>query len=148
MEMDLNYLTNNILFPAIAFALNKKVVTKEEHDFLKEAIKLGEFKAGDINKVLKKRHGSDISRLINKLKIQKMIYSLPDSPRRYGVSLVNIPVPKWNLDFKSRREHILICDQSDLERHPLPVSFWDGYNMLLRGVIHHLREEGFIAIED
>ena len=21
----------------------------------------------------------------------------------------------------------LICDQSDLERHPLPVSFWDGY---------------------
>jgi hypothetical protein len=21
----------------------------------------------------------------------------------------------------------LICDQSDLERHPVPVSFWNGY---------------------
>jgi len=38
-----------------------------------------------------------------------------------------IPVPKWNPEFKSRREHILICDHSDLDRHPIPVSFWDGY---------------------
>jgi len=108
--LDLTYLTDTILFPALSFSLSKEVITKEEHDFLKEAITLGEFKAGDINKVLKKKHASEVTRLINSLKAQKMIYSLPDSPRRYGVRLVN--------------------------------------NTLLRGVIHCLREAGFISIQD
>jgi hypothetical protein len=41
--------------------------------------------------------------------------------------LIDIPVPKWNPDFKSRREPVPISDHSDLDRHPIPVSLWDGY---------------------
>jgi len=48
--------------------------------------------------------------------------------RAFGtIPTETIPVPKWNPEFKSRREHIPICNHSDLDRHPIPVSFWDGY---------------------
>ena len=38
-------------------------------------------------------------------------------------------IPFQNETWISNRDGsiFLICDQSDLERHPLPVSFWDGY---------------------
>ncbi|MSR88288.1 MAG: Fic family protein [Candidatus Margulisbacteria bacterium] len=87
--LDHKYLTEKILFPALKFSLEKEVITEEERSLLKVGIELGEFKAGDFNKILGKKNSSQVTRIINKLKNQKMIYSLPNSPRKYGISLVN-----------------------------------------------------------
>lgn len=83
--LDQTYLLDNILLPALRVSLEKNILTEDEHAVLIQGCRRGEFKAGDVKKVLGKKYPYEITKVLNRLKDQKMIDTLPNSPRKYFV---------------------------------------------------------------
>ncbi len=84
--LDYSYLSTKILIPAIMFAVDRKVITKEESDILKLGIldkNKQSFKAGDISDAFTSRQKTHI---IKKLKSMGYIIPLEDKPRTYCVN--------------------------------------------------------------
>lgn len=108
--LDIDYLTEKIIFPALRLSLEKKNLSQEEHDVLQVAIKAGEFKAGNLKNVLRKRHPSDITRVIKGLKDQNIIDSLPNSPRKYSVTLTNNYLLRDIIHFLKKEGFIPLAD--------------------------------------
>jgi len=83
--LDMDYLFDKILLPAIEISLKKKIITADECIVLSAGCKLGEFVAGDISPKLGKKYPYEVTRIINNLKNQNMIASVPKSKRKYHV---------------------------------------------------------------
>jgi len=84
--LDYSYLSTNILYPAITFAVDRKVITKDEAEVLKLGIVDKEkqsFKAGDISNAFTSRQKTH---MIKKLKDMAYIMPLKNKPRSYCVN--------------------------------------------------------------
>jgi len=65
---DYNYLSQNILYPAIKYSLEKNIINSMEYKILELAIRLKEISNSDINALVIKKHKTEISRLIRSLR--------------------------------------------------------------------------------
>ena len=84
--LDYSYLSTKILYPAIAFAVDRKVITKDEAEVLKLGIvdkDKQSFKAGDISDNFTSRQKTHI---IKRLKGMGYIMPLKNKPRTYCVN--------------------------------------------------------------
>lgn len=86
--LDYNYLLSTILLPSLKDALNHSYITDVEYAVLKIAFEKGEFQASDIKSVLG-TNSSDTSRLIRKLRSQRMVIPVRPNTRKYAPSFSN-----------------------------------------------------------
>lgn len=86
--LDVNYVRDQILYPALKDALDRKRITPQEHDMLRVAIKKEVVQASDFDSVVKGSQPTR-SRAIAKLKEMRLIDSMPDNPRKYRIRLSN-----------------------------------------------------------
>lgn len=86
--LDYNYLLSTILLPSLKDALNHSYITDVEYAVLKIAFEKGEFQASDIKSVLG-TNSSDTSRLIRKLRSQRMVIPVQPNTRKYAPSFSN-----------------------------------------------------------
>jgi Fic family protein len=87
--LDYDYLIQTILFPALAHALERKNINSEEYQILKLAVEKGVIMAKDVNQILRKKYPTLVSAVINKLKKEELLTTLPDKQRSYFVSFIN-----------------------------------------------------------
>lgn len=87
--LDYQVLRNEILIPAIHYAIERKLITLEESMVLKKAIEKQIIMAHDIKDVFPGKHASDISHIIGKLKEKKMLYSILEKGRKYCLCFGN-----------------------------------------------------------
>ncbi len=87
---DYDYLCKNILFPALDFCSDRKLITDVENKILNVAVQHPKgFRNSDLQKAFPKRLPADISRLIRQLKGRNMLFPLPNLKRIYSISLNN-----------------------------------------------------------
>ena len=86
--LNTDYLLQKIIYPALEDSLSHKIITPDEFIILKNGAKLGEFKASDVNSLLNKKYPYETSRLITRLKEQKMITTKPNHSRIYNISFI------------------------------------------------------------
>lgn len=83
---DASYVLGEVLEPALREALERKRITPQEFDMLRIAAKKKVVQAGDFSSVVR---GSEITRTraVAKLKENRLLRPLPNSPRRYQIQL-------------------------------------------------------------
>lgn len=84
-----DYLYQKILEPALIYAHNRELVTKQEKDILVVAAKLGVIKAADIKPVTKNLNERQRSYQISKLVESRMLLPISEGARQYTVGFVN-----------------------------------------------------------
>lgn len=84
--LDYDFLIPKILIPALNRALERKNINQEEYQLLKLGVEKGEIKAADINNILKKKHHTQVSAYIRKLKKEGLLLDAPGKQRSYMVS--------------------------------------------------------------
>ncbi len=84
-----DYLKNNILLPAIQFALGRKLITTIEAKILNLLVEQKEIMNSDVQKIFPKRNPTDISRLLRNLKSKKMIVPKQGTTRKYVICFDN-----------------------------------------------------------
>lgn len=82
---DYKFLAVNILSPAVAYALNRKTINKLEADILKIAIEKAVFQSADIAHLIPGKSPSERSRVISKLKDERLILPLKENGREYFI---------------------------------------------------------------
>lgn len=87
--LDYEYLSKNILNPAIDYSLERKTITPIEASILKIAIKKQIFQAQDIKSIFPDKKSSHISRYIKRLQDKTMIFPQEKRGRKYIISFVN-----------------------------------------------------------
>lgn len=87
--LDYRFLQNNILLPAIRFALDREYITDMEFKILEIAIKQKSIRAKDLKNILPEKRPPEISRFINKLKGKKMLIPVKDKSRIYVIQFEN-----------------------------------------------------------
>ncbi len=87
--LDYNYLTKNILFPAIAYAKERENITDKEKKILDIGIKKQIFQSSDLKDLFPGKVHTERSRVLKKLKDNKMIKNAEDHERKYVVSFDN-----------------------------------------------------------
>ena len=87
--LDHEYLSNNILKPAIAIGRERGLVDKQEESVLKLGIDKQVFKASDLSDILPKLSPRQRTHLIMKLKSNRLIEPLKKGGREYNVSFNN-----------------------------------------------------------
>jgi Fic family protein len=98
---DASYVLGEVLEPALREALERKRITPQEFDMLRIAIKKNVVQAGDFSSVVR---GSEITRTraVAKLKENRLLRTLPNSPRRYQIQLsrnaITTPIMKRLVD--------------------------------------------------
>lgn len=86
--LDVTYVREHILFPALKDALDRKRITPQEHDMLRVAIRREVVQAGDFDSVVRGSQPTR-SRAVAKLKEMRLISAMPDNPRKYRIRLSN-----------------------------------------------------------
>ncbi len=81
--VDYNYLSRKILLPAIAFSLERKVITKPESKILRVAVEKQVFQASDIKHLFPGKIPAELSRMLRGLKEKKMIQPETENGRKY-----------------------------------------------------------------
>ena len=87
--LNYNYLSENILLPAINFSLKRKLLTAQEEKILKVVVKKQVIQARDIEEVLPGKIPAEISRIIRKLKDNNMLMPEKGSSRKYVLRFEN-----------------------------------------------------------
>jgi Fic family protein len=88
--LDYPTLQKEILFPTIAIAIERKLITPEESLVLKLAIEKQIIMARDVKSIFPGKHSSDISHIIGKLKEKKMLCPLEgEKSRKYFICFEN-----------------------------------------------------------
>lgn len=95
--LDVTYVREQILFPALKDALYKKRITPQEHDMLRITIKKDIVQAGDFDSVVRGSKPTR-SRAVARLKEVQLIDAMPDNPRKYRIRLSNntLTIPIMN----------------------------------------------------
>jgi Fic family protein len=87
--LEYSFLKKRVLLPAINYAIEREFITDLESRILKRAIEKQIIKASDLSDIVPSHHKSERSRIIRHLRDNKMLMSLPDSPRRYSIHFFN-----------------------------------------------------------
>ena len=87
--LNYKFLSNNILLPAIDFALERKYIIEREQKILKLAIKKQTIRAYDVKQILPKKVPAEISRIIKRLKDKNMLQAEKKSSRIYTLRFDN-----------------------------------------------------------
>jgi Fic family protein len=83
--LDYSYLKEKILLPAIAYSLERKLITDTEAKILEVAVAKQQIMNSDIKVVLPSKDISDISRLIGDLKEKGMLKAVENKQRIYSI---------------------------------------------------------------
>jgi len=86
--LDVTYVRDQILFPALKDALDRKRITPQEHDMLRVVIRKEVVQAGDFDSVVKGSQPTR-SRAVARLKELRLIDAMPENPRKYRIRLSN-----------------------------------------------------------
>jgi Fic family protein len=87
--LDVDFLRQKIIIPALAYAEDRKQITNEERIILIKAFEKGELMAADIKPIIKATYPNASTRLINKLLERKMLQKQKESGRKYLPSIHN-----------------------------------------------------------
>lgn len=87
--LDYDYLSKNILIPAIDIALNRKLITDKEYAILKIAIKEQLLESKYIEKIFPWKLPQERSRQIKKLRDNKMLESEREWSKKYVINFSN-----------------------------------------------------------
>lgn len=85
----LTFLSEKILFPALDFSIDRKLITSLEKDILKMAIMQGTIKAGDLEKIEPGHTSRQRTYTIKQLVDKKMLEPTQEGARIYTPSFVN-----------------------------------------------------------
>ncbi|MBD1229391.1 Fic family protein [Xenorhabdus griffiniae] len=84
---NLHFLSQKILFPAIAFALEKNALSNIEAKILRKAVTVGIIKVGDLKEVLPELKSAQITYQISKLIEQKLLKPTSNKARSYAINI-------------------------------------------------------------
>lgn len=87
--LNYNYLSKNILIPAIDFSLDRKTITSFEASILKTAVQKQLFQAHDLKDIFPGKSSLYLSRQITRLRNKRMIYSETQKGRKYLINFRN-----------------------------------------------------------
>ena len=87
--LDYTYLKNKVLFPAIDYSMERKYITQDEYQILKEAVVKQVIKAADLKILFPNQHSQAISRKIKKLLDKNMLRREKEGSIRYVLSFDN-----------------------------------------------------------
>ena len=87
--LDYKILQKEILLPAVNYAIERKMITRDEYLVLKKTIEKQMIKAHDIKTIFPGKHPSDISHIIGKLKEKKMLCPIQENGRIYCICFQN-----------------------------------------------------------
>lgn len=95
--LDVTYVREQILYPSLKDALDRKRITPQEHDMLRIAIRKEVVQAGDFDAVVRGSQPTR-SRAVARLKEMRLIGSMPDNPRKYRIRFSNnaLTIPIMN----------------------------------------------------
>ena len=89
--LDLKYITNMVLIPALSFSLERKHITKREFEILNSVVKSKDMtiKSSDLEAIIGKESSVQRSRIIRKLKDKEMLQTIPGKSRVYTIGFAN-----------------------------------------------------------
>lgn len=89
--LDLKYLLETILLPAISFALERENINRREYDILRAVLQNPNMsiKSADIEAIIGKESSVQRSRIIKRLRDKKMLMPLTEKGRVYTISFAN-----------------------------------------------------------
>lgn len=89
--LDIKYITNTILLPALSFSLDRENITKREYDILSALVKSKDMtiRSSDLQAVIGQESSVQRSRIIKRLKDKEMLRSLPGKSRLYTIGFAN-----------------------------------------------------------
>ena len=89
--LDLKYMTAVILIPSLAYALERKLITKREFDILSTLVKNKSMsiKSSDLDAIIGQESSVQRSRILRRLKDKEMLRPVPGKSRVYTIGFVN-----------------------------------------------------------
>ena len=90
--LNLDYMTNEILLPALSYALDRAHITPREHDILRTVVKNENMliKSADLDSIIGRESPIQRSRIIRGLKEKGMLFSpFKEKGRRYTIGFTN-----------------------------------------------------------
>lgn len=89
--LDLKYMTETILIPALAYALERQLITKREFDILSALVKSKSMiiKSSDLDAIIGEESVVQRSRILKRLKDKEMLRPVPGKSRVYTIGFVN-----------------------------------------------------------
>jgi len=86
---DFSYLQKNILIPALSYAEERRVITRQEAMVLQRAVTSGIAKTGDLTGTLTDLSSGQRTYLIKKLVERRMLQPIKESARQYAIGFSN-----------------------------------------------------------
>ncbi len=89
--LDLQYMTNIILLPSLAYALERQLITKREFDILTALVrsKKMSIRSSDLDAIIGAESSVQRSRILKRLKDKDMLRALPNKSRVYTIGFAN-----------------------------------------------------------
>lgn len=89
--LDLKYMTDVVLIPCLAYALERQLITKREFDILSAVVrsKSMTIKSSDLDAIIGEESSVQRSRILGKLKEKQMLRPLQKNGRVYTIGFVN-----------------------------------------------------------
>lgn len=87
--LDYEFLSEKILIPALAFSLDRKIITQIEEKILKIAVREQIFQAADLQNLFPGKAASEISRTLRGLRTKEMIVPVKENARKYHIRFFN-----------------------------------------------------------
>ena len=109
--LDYDFLSKNILLPAVNFALDRKIITDIESEILAIAIQKQIFQAKDLKQVFPSKIPAEISRLLGGLKDKKMIQAENEKGRKYYINFYNSYLLRGTIEMLSQQGFLPIKDE-------------------------------------
>ena len=86
---DFGYLREQILIPALAYARERELITKQEEQILQAAVNAGIAKAADLAVAMPNLNAAQRTYQIRKLVERKMLQPLAEGSRQYSIGFSN-----------------------------------------------------------
>jgi Fic family protein len=87
--LDYEYLKEEILIPALDYSIKLKYIDKTDYKILKKAVEEQVIQNSDLQEIFIDKLPAAISRMIRKLRENKMLEPEPDNSRKYHISVTN-----------------------------------------------------------
>lgn len=87
--LDYQYLKEKILIPTLDYSLKRKYIDRTDFKILKKAVEKQVIQNNDLQEVFPDKLPAAISRMIRKLRKNKMLESEPDNSRKYHINVTN-----------------------------------------------------------
>ena len=89
--LDLKYMTNTILLPALVISLEREHITKREYNILSAVVKNPNMTiiSSDLEDIIGKESPVQRSRILKRLKDKDMLQPIPEKSRVYTIGFAN-----------------------------------------------------------